>query len=151
MAACRGTANGFKIDFSHSFIVTDQAPHLPEFLTIEDGIACYRPVGDYSLDAAATLINDALAYCRENEIRRLFVDTHSMRGFSNPSTVDRYMFIEKWAATAAGRVILSMASPADRVDPDKIGVTMARNRGLQSNSFVDPKEAIAWLKGTSTA
>ncbi len=38
-----------------------------------------------------------------------------------------------------------MVAPARMITPDKIGITMAKNRGLPSDVVSNEGEAIAWL------
>jgi len=90
-----------------------------------------------------------LAYCRDNKIRRLLVDITGMTGFPPPSTLQRFFFGSKWAETAGGKVALSVVAPAEMIDPEKIGVTVATNRGLQTDVFTAESDAVDWLRGLS--
>ena len=117
----------------------------PEYFSIEAGYAAFRPKGQFTFDEAVAKVDEAIAVCRDNDIRGLLVDVTGMTGFSPPSTTERFRFATKWAATARGRVVLSMIAPAEMIDRDKIGITMATNRGLATEVFTAESEAVNWL------
>src|SRR5688500_504184 len=121
---------------------------LPENLSIEkDGYATYRPRGRYTFDQTVGMIDKALVYCRDSGIRGLLVNISEVTGFPPPTTIQRLDFASKWADTAGGKVALSLIARPELIDPDKIGVTMARNRGLFSDVFSSDSEpeAIEWI------
>src|SRR6188768_995708 len=117
----------------------------PEFFSLEDKYAACRPVGEMTLDRAVAAIDDAIRYCFTSKIRGLLVNVSGTTGFPSPSLTDRFWYVTKWAETARGRVVLSMVAPPFMVLPDKMGVTFASNRGLQSDVFFDENEAAEWL------
>lgn len=78
-------------------------------------------------------------------IGALLVDITGMTGFPPPSTTERFVFATRWAATAGGKVIASFLSRPELIDPEKIGMTMANNRGLRANVFTEEFDAVAWL------
>src|SRR5256885_15399406 len=118
---------------------------LPEFFSLNDAYACYRPHIEANLDQAIGLVDKAIRYCRLNGIDSLLVNITRISGFPPPSVTDRYLFTKQWAETARGQVVVSMVAPNEMIDPDKIGVTMAGNRGLYTNVFTDESDAIEWL------
>ena len=120
----------------------------PEFFSLQDNFAVCRPVGELSLEEAVRLIDDSLRYCKENGIARLLANVTKVTGFPSPSLTDRFWLITKWADSARGHVLLSMVAPADMILPDKMGVSFAANRGLESDVFADESEAIEWLRSS---
>jgi hypothetical protein len=121
-------------------------PPLPEHLTCEDGYACFRPVVEVDMAGAIELIDAAIGFCRNSDITGLLIDVRQLTGFQPPTTTDRFWFIKKWADTAAGKVTVSMISRPELMDPEKIGVTMALNRGFNAEVFTDEADAIEWLR-----
>jgi hypothetical protein len=117
---------------------------------VEGGVARFRPAGEADLDEAIEMVTAALHHCREIGCRRLLADISGLSGFKRPSTAERFFLVEKWAAAAAGKVTLSLVLAPEIIDPQKIGVTMALNRGLISEVFTNPDEALAWLSSTRT-
>jgi len=118
----------------------------PKFFSLRDNYALFRPVAELTLDETVELIDNAVFYCRENEITGLLVDVTEVTGFPSPSVSERFWFISKWAETAGGKVAISMVARAEMITPDKIGITIATNRGLRSDVFTDEAEAIKWLQ-----
>ena len=118
---------------------------VPESFTLEEDHAVYRPQGDYTFDETVEIVDKALAYCRENEIRRLLVNIREVTGFPPPTTLERFAFATKWAATAGPYVRMSMVCRRELIDSEKIGVTMALNRGLRCEVFIAEPEARSWL------
>jgi hypothetical protein len=116
-----------------------------EFFTLEGKYAAFRPEGECTFNQAVDMIDTALAYCKDHKIRGLLVDIRSLTGFPPPSTTQRFQFATQWAATAAGRVCLSVIARQEIIDPDRIGVTMAHNRGLLTQVFTNEADAVAWL------
>jgi hypothetical protein len=114
-------------------------------LSLENDYAAFRLTGQYTLEKAVDLVNEAISYCKENDFDRLLVNVTDVTGFPSPTTTERFQFATQWALTAAGRVILAMVAPLELIDPERIGVTMGTNRGLRSEVFTDETEAIAWL------
>lgn len=125
-------------------MVAPQQP--PKFFSLSENYAIYRPVAQLTKDEAIELIDQAVLYCRENEIRGLLVDITSATGLPLPSISDRFWFITRWAETAAGRVVIAMVAPPEMITPDKIGITVARNRGLRSDVFTNETDALKWLR-----
>jgi len=120
-------------------------PTAPEFLSLEGNYASYRLSGRFTFDQTVALIDEALIFCCDNGIHNLLVDITAVTGFPPPTTIQRFTFATRWAKTAGGRVTLSMLAPSEMIDPDRIGVTMANNRGLQSNVFTAEPDAVSWL------
>lgn len=120
---------------------------MPQGLTREAGYASYRPVAEVDLEQAVEMIDSVIGFCCRNGIPGLFVDIRQLTGFPAPSTTERFWFISKWAETAAGKLTLVMVSRPELMDPEKIGVTMARNRGFNAEVFTDESEALDWLLG----
>jgi hypothetical protein len=118
---------------------------LPEFLSREANFALYAPRTEVSLEAAVEMICEVIDYCRTYEIGGLLVDARELYGFSQPSVVDRYWFLQRWATGAGGQLVMSMIQRPEMIDPEGIGITIAANAGLQLNVFDNEPAARAWL------
>jgi hypothetical protein len=117
----------------------------PEHFEIEADHASYGPVGEVSLDQGVALISDAIAYAAKQNIENLLVDTTGLTGFPTPNVTDRYWFARQWAAAARRGMKVVMVARPEMIDPEKFGVTVARNAGLVANVFATKEEALAWL------
>lgn len=113
--------------------------------TLLDDYAHYRLTGDHSLEQAVDNIDAAIVWCRENNVHRLLIDISEISGFPSPSVSDRFGFATSWSASARGTVKMAMIAPAHLIDTEKIGVTVAQNRGFMVEAFTDESEAIRWL------
>ncbi|MBS1790649.1 MAG: hypothetical protein JST85_23225 [Acidobacteria bacterium] len=118
---------------------------VPDNFELVVGRGFYRPVGSVMLKEAIDLVSAALAYAREQGISELLVNISALTGFAPPSLAERYFLIEEWATVAGGKVRLAMVARAEIIDPEKIGVLVALNRGLISNIFETEDEALTWL------
>jgi len=60
-----------------------------ENFSLEDGFACFRPVGEFTLEAVTRSIDEAIACCVESGIRNLLVDLRDVTGFPPPGLVPK--------------------------------------------------------------
>lgn len=120
----------------------------PQDFSIVDDHAEYRPVGTVSIQQMVELVDSAITFARDQQLRKLLVDTSGLTGFEPPTIVERYYFIQKWASVASGAVVMAMVAQPEMIEPEKFGVTVAANRGLRSDIFeaASEEEALSWLK-----
>jgi hypothetical protein len=123
---------------------------LPVGFTIEQGRAFFRPSGSVTFDEAVALVLGAIEAACANQVRSLLVDSTALTGFRSPDTFQRFLAAVAWAEEASGRLRLSMVARPAMIDPNKFGVTVATNRGLECNIFTTEVEALAWLAATET-
>jgi hypothetical protein len=121
----------------------------PRNFEIDGERGYFRPTGAMSLDQAVGLVNDALAFARRKELREMLVDVTGLTGFPAPTMYERFTLATQWAETAGSRIRLSVVARKELIHEQKFGITVARNRGLDSNIFTTQKEAIAWLESKS--
>lgn len=107
--------------------------------------AYFRPVGKLSLDEAVELLDQTIAHVRDLRIPKLCFNARGLTGFRSPSLPERYFAVRQFAATSQGLVQVAMVIHAEHIDPEKFGVTVARNSGLNADVFVQEPEALAWL------
>lgn len=117
----------------------------PENFEVVGGRGFYRPAGRMSLADAVALVDTALAYARARGIKELMVNGILVTGFEPPTLSERYFLVEKWALTARGAVRVAMVLRPEMIDPEKFGVTVAFNRRLIADVFVEEEAALAWL------
>ena len=119
--------------------------HIPEHLTLEDSYACFRPLAKVTLNKAVEMVDNAIRFCRSNGIAGLLVDITGFSGFPPPSITEKYWLIQKWAESSSSKVVVSMVAPREFIDHDKIGNTMADNRGFSADVFAAESDAVAWI------
>ena len=118
---------------------------IPEHFEMAEGYACHRPVGQVSLQEAIDLISRAIAFSRDHQIRRLLVNATGLTGFEPPGTWERFWLATQFAEAARSAVKVALVTRAEMIDPQRFGVTVARNRGLLAQVFTSEGEAWAWL------
>jgi hypothetical protein len=105
----------------------------------------YRPVAVVTFEQAIEMVALAMLYARERRITDLLVNTHGLTGFPEPSTFGRYSLAVKWAESAGGALRVALVARAEIIDPQKIGVLMAQNRGVNGDVFTNEMDALVWL------
>lgn len=108
--------------------------------------AYYRPAGQLTLDEAIDLMDQTIAYVRDQRIPKLLFNAKALVGFPSPSLPTRYFAVRRFATTGKGMVQVAMVIQAAHIDPEKFGVTVALNSGLKADVFSEEKEALAWLQ-----
>lgn len=117
----------------------------PERFEMKAGYASFRPVAKTTLAEAIELVYRAILFSREQQIKRLFVDTTNLTGFGPPKIFERFFLGERLAAAAQGRLKLAMLARPEMIHPEHFGVLVARNRGLYADVFSSEAEALEWL------
>lgn len=118
----------------------------PERFEFVEDRAVFRPVGHLKLSEGVRLVSSAIAYARQEKVRKFLVNVSGLTGFPSPSIPERYFFIREWAAVADENMCLAMVSRPELIDPQKFGVTVAANAGLCCEVFDSEAEAIIWLQ-----
>jgi hypothetical protein len=121
----------------------------PEYFQIID-YACYRPLGQVSLQEITSLIGAAIIYSCEKQIKRLFIDTTQVTGVDSLSIIERYIFSEELAQKANSYIKVVLVAKPNLIHPERFGVTVARNRGLNINVIASESEALMWLLNPDT-
>lgn len=105
----------------------------------------YRPLGHATFEQAVDLVADAMVLARESNCVDLLVSVHGLTGIQPPSVFARYDLAVKWARSAESKLRVAVVAPAELIDPEKIGVLMAQNRGVTGDVFTSEAAAIDWL------
>ena len=108
--------------------------------------AYFRPAGKLTLEEAIELVDQTLAYARDQRIPKLLFNAKNLVGFRSPSLPERYFAARRWAATGASRVQVAIVIHGEMIDPEKFGVTVARNSDLNADVFSQETDALVWLR-----
>jgi len=119
-------------------------------LHFAEGYAVYRPVGDVPLQVAAAGVTQAIELCHPHQVKRFLIDATALTGFASPSMVEQFEIAAQWAMAARGAIKIALVLRPDMIDPQRFGTTVARNRGLQFDTFASEAEALAWLLDSQT-
>jgi hypothetical protein len=117
----------------------------PEFFEQKGTRGFYRPVAVGTFERAVDLVAEAMRFARERGLADLLVNTCELTGFPVPDTFARYSLALKWAESAGGALRVAMVTRPEIIDPQKIGVLMAQNRGANGDVFTNETDALAWL------
>ena len=117
----------------------------PDFFETIGSRGFYRPVAQVTFEQAIEMVAGAMRYAREHGLVDLLANTNALTGFPQPSTFARYSLAVKWAEAAGGALRVALVTRAEIIDPQKIGVLMAQNRGVNGDVFTNETDALAWL------
>lgn len=120
-------------------------------LEVVGDCAYFRPVGNLTLDEAIELVDQAITHARDRRIPKLLFNARGLTGFRSPSLPERYFAARQFATTSRSQVQLAMIIQAEMIDPEKFGVTVARNSGMNADVFAQEAEAVAWLQAAPEA
>jgi hypothetical protein len=105
----------------------------------------YRPSGRVSFEQAVEMVAAAMRHARALGLMDLLVNSKGMVGFGQPSIFARHSLAVEWARSAGAALRVAMVARPEVIDPQKIGVLMAQNRGALGDVFTNEAEALAWL------
>jgi hypothetical protein len=117
----------------------------PENFEIVGSRGFYRPVGIVTFEQAVEMVAIAMVHARASGLTDLLASTLGLTGFQSPSTFARYALAVKWAESAGGALRVALVARPEVIDPQKIGVLMAQNRGVNGDVFTREADALAWL------
>jgi hypothetical protein len=105
----------------------------------------YRPTGKVSFEQAVEMVAQAIKQARSLDLASLLINTLGFTGITPPSIFGRHQLALKWAENAGSRLHVALVARAEMIDPQKIGVVMAQNRGVSGDVFTNEVAAITWL------
>ena len=105
----------------------------------------YRPAGTVTFERAVDMVAEGMRHARALGLQELLVNTTGFTGFSSPSIFARHALAVRWAESAGAGLIVAMVARAELIDPEKIGMLMAQNRGVMGDVFTSEVAALAWL------
>jgi hypothetical protein len=109
----------------------------------------YRPDGNVTFERAVDLVGEAMRLARTLGLQDLLVNTTGFTGFQSPSIFARHALAVIWAQSAGSGLIVAIVARPEFIDPQKIGVLMAQNRGASGDVFTTEAAALAWLDARS--
>ena len=115
-------------------------------IVVTGDCAYYRPAGKVTIEQGAELVDQAIAFARDRRIPKLLINCTELVGFPSPTLPQRYFMVRGWAKTAQGLVQVVMVIRPEMIDPEKFGMTVARNAGMMADVYTTELEALAWLQ-----
>jgi ribosomal-protein-alanine N-acetyltransferase len=120
---------------------------LPPFLTPGPDFTAYRPTVGGPLPEVFARLAAALSWARGAGVTRFLVDARRIPGIESLNTFERFELGERAAAAAGPGMTVAFVAPAHLLDPGRLGVMVASNRGVRSSAFTDEVAALEWLVG----
>ncbi len=111
----------------------------------------YRPEARVTMDKGLDMMASAGRAARQRGLLDLLINTTRFTGYDPPTVFDRYSWAIKLAASVGASVRVATVLRPDIVDPQKIGVLMAQNRGVKTEIFTTEAEALTWLDAGAAA
>jgi len=115
------------------------------------GRGLFRPHGSASAWQIADMITAALENCRAEQVRDILIDISSMHGFDSPGPAYRRWAVRRWAAMLAHRIPLAIVARREHICPQKTGLLIAAEEGLDAHICTTEAEALSWLDGLSAS
>ena len=109
----------------------------------------YRPTSTVTFERAVEMVAEAMRLARSLGLSDLLVNTTGFMGFQAPSIFARHTLAVKWAESSGSGLIVAIVARPELIDPEKIGVLMAQNRGATGDVFPTEVAALAWLDARS--
>jgi len=119
--------------------------NIAEYLEVTESHCRFLPPNTVSMVESVELMTRAIAFCREQKIRKLLVDGSGLTQLTPPTLVDRFLMVEDWARAARGMVIVAMVWPPKLIHPQKFGIRVAADLGLRGDVFISKNAAMACL------
>jgi hypothetical protein len=105
----------------------------------------YRPVAVVTFEQGLALCSAAMKHARELELADLLLNSCGLTGFAAPNVFERYDFASMWAQSAGGSLRVALVCRPEILDPERIAVLMAQNRGVSGDVFLTEVAALEWL------
>ena len=105
----------------------------------------FRPRGTATAVELARLIADALFDASQGGMDDALVDITAVYGFESPGPLFRAWAVGLWARAAGEDLRVAVVARPEHICPDKTGLLVAAEEGLQANIFDTEAPAIAWL------
>jgi hypothetical protein len=116
----------------------------PEFIERIGHRAFYRPIADVDFEQALDMIGAAMSWAREQKLADMVLNALSLKGIPPLTTYMRYAAIMRWAECAPALRIAWVVTP-QTIDPQRFGMLVAHNRGMNGEIFSTEAAALAWL------
>ncbi len=119
----------------------------PEYFEQVGSRGFYRPVGTATFEQAVEMVAAVMKNARAQGLADLLVNVCGLSGFASPNVYERHDLAVKWAESAGRALRVALVVRSEMMDPKKIAVLMAQNRGASGDAFLTEADALAWLDG----
>jgi len=116
----------------------------PEFVERIGPRAFYRPVFDATFHDALRLCVGAVNWAREQGCVDMLVNVRGISGLEAITPFMKYEVAVGWAQ-AAGGMRVALVVHDHIMNPEKLALLMAHNRGVNGDAFTTEADALRWL------
>lgn len=107
--------------------------------------AVYCPRGNANAYQLADMITNALQRAYGEGAVAVLVNVRAMTGFESPGAAYRRWAVRRWSATVRNKLCVAMVAQRQHISPEKVGLLVAAEEGLDASIFEQECDAIAWL------
>ena len=115
-------------------------------LEVQGKRAIFRPEGRMTFEQGVELVAAAMVQARAQGCTALLANFLNVTGITPPSIFARHALALRWAESAGTQLRVALVVRAELIDPEKIGVVMAQNRGVTGDAFTNEAAALTWLE-----
>ena len=108
-------------------------------------VRVFRVSEGIALPAAIEAVRNAIADARRDHCSKLLAVAPRTHCISSPSLATRVGIMRDWAREGDGGVEVALVCESSLLDPERFGLTMARQFGLVMDVFDSEAKALAWL------
>lgn len=83
-------------------------------------------------------------------LTQALISIMDVEGFESPPPEFRAWAVKRWAAAAAGQISVALVAKEEHICPNRIGLLVAAEEGLNANIFTHESLAVAWLESTAS-
>jgi hypothetical protein len=96
------------------------------------------------------MVTAALRHARSRGVRDMVIDITQMSGFETPGPAYRRWVVRRWARASDAAVRVAVIVRPEHICPQKTGLLVAAEQGLQAHICDSEAEAIDWLDAQGT-
>ena len=111
-----------------------------------DDVRVIVVAGDTTLATARDRVVDAMRAVQDQGIRRVAIDVSDATGLGVPHVATRMDVVREWAAASQPGLALAFVGPESLLDPQRIGLIVARGLGMVLEVFHVREDAVEWLR-----
>lgn len=116
----------------------------PEFLERIGDRAFYRPIFRAGFHEALAACIAAVRWAREQGCTDMLINVRGIAGMETITTFMKYEVAVGWAQ-AAGAMRIALVVHDHIMNPEKLALLMAHNRGANGDAFTSESDALRWL------
>ena len=107
--------------------------------------AFFHPHGTMGFEQGAEMVARAMKQARASGADDLVVNLLDLTGYEPLRIFERYEMATRWVESAGASMRVAWVMRPELIDPQKIGIVIAQNRGASGDVFATEAQALTWL------